>query len=182
MAKLWFPSDFCKAFGSTLASGSCLPTSLNQSNHPFKKWKNATNRGASDSWHPIYIFIGYVQGWSPLEALVHTPTHLCVCIRHSKELKPLPLIHPHVSVMGSELSMNHHQLAEPNSKCPSVEAEFQNENSARNILLVIFFFSELHFSSFGDLGWLACGLDWSGFDALLLWTLTLNLSLKPFEI
>lgn len=140
MAKLWFPSDFCKAFGSTLASGSCLPTSLNQSNHPFKKWKNATNRGASDSWHPIYIFIGYVQGWSPLEALVHTPTHLCVCIRHSKELKPLPLIHPHVSVMGSELSMNHHQLAEPNSKCPSVEAEFQNENSARNILLVIFFF------------------------------------------
>ena len=129
----------------------------------------------------IHIYRLRARVKSTRGSLVHTPTHLCVCIRHSEELKPLPLIHPHVSVMGSELSMNHHQLAEPNSKCPSVEAEFQNENSARHILLVIFF-SWTPFLFLWGSGWLACGLDWSGFDALLLWTLTLNLSLKPFEI
>ena len=145
---------------------------MKKCNQPRGEWFMAPN---------IHIYRIRARVKSTRGSLVHTPMHLCVCIRHSEEPKPLPLIHPHVSVMGSELSVNHHQLAEPNSKCPSVEAEFQNENSARNILLV-FFFSELHFSSFGDLGWLACGLDWSGFDGLLLLTLTLNLSLKPFEI
>ena len=63
-------------------------------------------------------------------SLVHTPMHLHACSRHLEEPKTLPLIHPHASAMGFELSMNRHQVAEPNSKCPSVEVEFRNENSA----------------------------------------------------
>lgn len=56
--------------------------------------------------------------------LVHTPTHLHACIWYLEEPRTLPCIHPHVSVLGCELSVNYHQPAEPNSKCPSVEAQF----------------------------------------------------------
>lgn len=61
----------------------------------------------------LYPRVKYTRG-----SLVHTPTHLHACIGHLEEPKTLPLIHPHVSVMRFELSVNHRQPTEPNSKVP----------------------------------------------------------------
>lgn len=60
---------------------------------------------------------------NPLQALDHTPMHLWSCSRHLEESKTVILIRPPGSVMGFELSVNHHHPTEPNTKCSSVDAE-----------------------------------------------------------
>lgn len=78
----------------------------------------------------MHIYRLYPRVKSTPGSLVHAPMHLRSCIRHLEESKTMVLIHPHVSVMGFELSVNHHHPTEPNTKCPSVEAELWKENSA----------------------------------------------------
>lgn len=78
----------------------------------------------------VHIYRLYPRVKSTPGSLVHAPMHLRACIRHLEESKTMVLIHPHVSVMACELSVNHYHPTEPNPKCPSVEAELWKEDSA----------------------------------------------------